>query len=73
MGSLSLLQGIPNPGIEPGFPALQVDLLPTELSGKPFAGVVNQKWFKMVRVVNFIIFLINLLLIFCQTMAWWGS
>ena len=26
---------IPDPGIEPGFPALQVDSLPTELSGKP--------------------------------------
>ena len=26
---------LPNPGVEPGFPALQVDSLPTELSGKP--------------------------------------
>ena len=26
---------LPNPGIEPGFPALQADSLPTELSGKP--------------------------------------
>ena len=26
---------LPNPGIEPGFPALQVDSLPTELWGKP--------------------------------------
>ena len=26
---------LPNPGIEPGSPALQVDSLPTELSGKP--------------------------------------
>ena len=25
----------PNPGIEPGCPALQADSLPTELSGKP--------------------------------------
>ena len=25
---------LPNPGIEPGSPALQVDFLPTELSGK---------------------------------------
>ena len=25
----------PNPGIEQGFPALQADSLPTELSGKP--------------------------------------
>ena len=28
----------PDPGIEPGSPALQVDSLPTELSGKPFQG-----------------------------------
>jgi len=26
---------LPNPGIKPGSPALQVDSLPTELSGKP--------------------------------------
>ena len=33
---------LPNPGIEPGSPALQVDSLPTELSGKPFfVGVFN--------------------------------
>ena len=31
MGSLSLLQGnLPNPGIEPGSPALQVDSLPID-------------------------------------------
>ena len=27
---------LPDPGIEPGSPALQADALPTELSGKPF-------------------------------------
>ena len=27
---------LPNPGIKPGSPALQVDSLPTELSGKPY-------------------------------------
>ena len=27
-------EDLPNPGIEPGYPALQVDFLPTELSGK---------------------------------------
>ena len=26
---------MPDPGIEPGSPALQADFLPTELSGKP--------------------------------------
>ena len=33
VGSLSLLQGnLPDPGINLGFPALQADSLPTELS-----------------------------------------
>ena len=33
---LSLLQGnLPNPGIEPGSPALQADSLPAELPGNP--------------------------------------
>ena len=36
MGHLSFLQGIfPNPGIEPGSPALQADSLPAEPPGKP--------------------------------------
>ena len=35
VGSLSLLQGIPNPGIEPRSPALQVDSLPAEPQEKP--------------------------------------
>ena len=35
LGSLSFLQDLPNPGIEPRCPSLQVDSLPTELSGKP--------------------------------------
>ena len=35
-GSLSLLQGnLPNPGIEPKSPALQVDSLPAETQGSP--------------------------------------
>ena len=29
---------LPDPGIEPGSPALQADSLPTELSGKPALG-----------------------------------
>ena len=28
-------KGLPDPGIKPGFPALQADSIPTELSGKP--------------------------------------
>ena len=35
VGSLSLPADLPDPGIEPGSPALQADSLPTELSGKP--------------------------------------
>ena len=36
VGSLSLLQrNLPNPGIEPRSPALQVDFLPAEPQGKP--------------------------------------
>ena len=35
MGSLSLLQGIFNPGIKLGSPALQVDSLPAEPQGLP--------------------------------------
>ena len=41
---LSLLQGnLLNPGIEPGSPALQVDSLPTELSGKPIVIISTLK------------------------------
>ena len=32
---------LPNPGIEPGSPALQADSLPTELHGKPDAASVQ--------------------------------
>ena len=32
---------LPDPGIEPGSPALQVDSLPTELSGKPSNKLFN--------------------------------
>ena len=36
VGSLSLLQGnLPDPGIEPGSPPLQVNSLPAKLSEKP--------------------------------------
>ena len=40
--SLSLLQeNLPNPGIEPGSPAWQVDSLPAELPGKPIPALKN--------------------------------
>ena len=35
VGSLSLLQDLPNPGIKPRSPALQADSLPAESPGKP--------------------------------------
>ena len=40
------LEDIPDPGIEPGSPALQVDSLPAELSGKTLttAGASNENW-----------------------------
>ena len=42
VGSPSLLQGIldPNPGTEPGSPALQADSLPAEPPGKPTEQVI---------------------------------
>ena len=44
VGRLSLLQGnLPDPGIELGSSAIQVDSLPAELPGKPFSGLLVQK------------------------------
>ena len=34
-------EDLPNPGIEPGSPALQVDSLPAGLSGKPLSSFIN--------------------------------
>ena len=34
---------LPNPGIEPGSPALQTDSLPTELQGKPPLALLTNK------------------------------
>ena len=46
VGSFSLLQGnLPNPGIEPRSPTLQVDSLPAEPQGKPsFKKVSTSAW-----------------------------
>ena len=53
VGSLSLLQGnLPNPGMEPRSPALQVDSLPTELSGKPTLKRLTT-WFFLLSTVRF--------------------
>ena len=35
---------LPNPGIEPGFPALQTDALPSEPPGKPSEHIVSSKF-----------------------------
>ena len=44
VGCHALLQGVlPNPGIEPGSPALQVDSLPSEPPGKPIQGMITQQ------------------------------
>ena len=37
---------LPDPGIEPGSPALQVDFLPAELPGKPIVLFAEQKSMK---------------------------
>ena len=37
---------LPNPGIEPGSPALQVDSLPAELPGKPHQWSYKLNWVK---------------------------
>ena len=37
---------LPDPGIEPGSPALQADSLPTELWGNPYGKIVDYKLLK---------------------------
>ena len=36
-------EDLPDPGIEPGFPALQADALPSEPPGKPYLGTKQQQ------------------------------
>ena len=44
VGCQALLQGnLPNPGIEPGSPALQADSLSSEPPGKPFLSIGKKK------------------------------
>ena len=38
-----VLEWLPNPGIEPGSPALQADALPSEPPGKPYLGTKQQQ------------------------------
>jgi len=50
VGSLYLLQrNIPNPGIRPRSPSLQVDSLPAEPPGKPFDCVYHSKLWKILK------------------------
>ena len=38
---------LPNPGIEPGFPALQTDALPSEPPGKLYEHIVSNKFYQI--------------------------
>ena len=43
-------EDLPNPGIKPGSPALQVDSLPAELTGKPVMEILSFWVVLMVKV-----------------------
>ena len=58
---------LPDPGIEPGSPALQADSLPTELSGKPQFKKIQ---FILLKKLSFFLFFIYWLIIFGYT---WSS
>ena len=45
-------EDLPNPGIEPGSPALQTDTLPSEPPGKPFSSVPIQMLGKMTNICS---------------------
>ena len=42
----------PDPGIEPGPPALQVDSSPAELLGKPYNFKLFSKWFHVCETMR---------------------
>ena len=44
-------RALPDPGIKPGYPALQVDSLPAELAGKPICILFNLKFKQNVKSV----------------------
>ena len=46
---------LPDPGIEPGFPALQADLLPTELSRKPYEAIILQLKNKLKKIDSYVL------------------
>ena len=49
VGSLSLLRDLPDPGNEPGSPALQADSLPPELLGKQRMSIINTVKFRLLN------------------------
>ena len=52
---------LPNPGIEPGSPALQIDALPSEPLGKPNSNKFERcHWFKYVALIISLVFSNNL-------------
>ena len=54
------LGGSPDPGIEPGSPALQVDSLPAELPGKPLSpSLFNTKVFEFYQTALLIPFMFS--------------
>ena len=43
---------LPDPGVQPGSPALQVDSLPIELSGKPLHKPISQHYWMMIAQIS---------------------
>ena len=76
--SLSLLQDLPNPGIELGTPALQADSLSAELPGKPLMCIRNCSLHALTQNVKYrnenrILFsFIFGYFFFCNTVWIWG-
>ena len=62
---------LPDPGIEPGSPALQVDSLPTELSGKPVSKVMSLLFNMLSMFVIAFLPRSNCLLISCSHHLQW--
>ena len=58
---------LPDPGIEPGFPALQVDSLPAELPGKSLSvGILLSSLFRYKNTASYKIPVLNQLSLGCS-------
>ena len=57
--SLASPGDLPDPGIEPGSPALQADVLPSKPSGKPFFLLINTLLVSLLSVFVGILFCIS--------------